>query len=113
MDSSLSNYFNEWITSTYIPNCVVYSTDKAKKILNKNNLTPSEFLRPFGNFSGTNINFSFGDKFTINMKNFKLDFYDNDQFKKFSFNTISEVLENVLTKNAPEWNLEKVSIMII
>jgi hypothetical protein len=102
-----TNLFMEWVLSHYLPNMIVYSSDNAKKIVAKNNLTPSEFLRPFGNFTGININFSYGERFTINLKNLKFDFYDSEKFSKLNFSFVTEMIENLLTcpGNYPEWNL--------
>jgi hypothetical protein len=107
------NYFFEWMNSLYSPCCIVYSTSRAKTILAKNHLKPSEFLRPFGNFTGTNINFSFGEKFTINMKNLKINFYDNESFKKQNSNSTSSLLEQVMVQNLSkaEWNIDKVKCL--
>jgi hypothetical protein len=104
-----SNFFNDWLSTFYMPSCIVYSTEKAKQIIGKNNLKPGEFLRPFGQFSN-NINFSFGDKFSINMKNFRINFYENDQYKKTNNSTFNQVMENVILSNMSKanWNLEKV-----
>ena len=53
-----STNFEEWLTQTFLPCGVVYSTESAKKILSKNNLTASEFLRPFGDFNGKKEQYS-------------------------------------------------------
>lgn len=106
MDNN-SNYFVEWIREMLTPCCIVHSTNKAKLIMNKNNLSPSEFLRPFGDFSGLSVNFTVSDKFTNSMKNFKIDFYYSESFKKITHQPYV-VYENLLVKNAPEWGLDKV-----
>ena len=105
------NYFSDWVSSHYVPNCIVYSTETGKEIIGKNNLTPAQFMRPFGNFSGTNINFSVGEKFTMNLKNFKLDFFDSQSFESFSNKKVSEVIENMLfcKKITPDWNLSSLT----
>jgi hypothetical protein len=106
------NYFFEWMNSLYSPCCIVYGTGRAKAILSKNHLKPAEFLRPFGNFTGININFSFGEKFTINMKNLKINFFDNDTYKKPATNAMNTLLENVMLQNSTkaEWNIDKVNL---
>lgn len=97
-------YFWEWIQNIYKPTLIVYSTPNSDKSIRKNNLSPAEFVRAFTNFSGTNINFSFSDKFSINIKNFKLDTYDSIKFVKKNNNFIAETLENVLLSNQPDFN---------
>ena len=104
------NYFPDWIREMFSPCCIVHSTNRAKLIINKNNLTPSEFLRPFGDFAGLSVNFSISEKYTNSMKNFKIDFYDSENYKKLSHQPY-DVYENLLLKNAPEWGLDKVYIM--
>lgn len=108
-----SNYFSDFINSFLIPTFCVYSTEKAKKISSLNNLKPSELLRPFGNFQNYNFNFSLNEKYNLNIKNFKIDFYDSEKYKKFPFSSINEILENVLLKNAPDWNLNSVNFYLI
>jgi hypothetical protein len=104
------NYFFEWMNGLYHPCCIVYTTIRAKNILTKNNLKPAEFLRPFGNFTGSNINFSFGEKFTINMKNLRINFYDNEAYKKQSASSTNTLLEQVMVHNLSkaEWSIDKV-----
>jgi len=111
MDNN-SNNFIEWIREMLTPCCIVYSTNKAKIIMNKNNLSPSEFLRPFGDFTGYSVNFTVSEKFTNSMKNFKLDFYDSENYKKTNHQPYV-LYENLLVKNAPEWALDKVIKIII
>lgn len=101
MEVNNSNHFWDWISNSYLPNCIVYSTTKAETIIGKNGVTPAEFLRPFGNFTGNTISFSFSDKFSINIKNFKLDFFDSTKFTKLNFSQMNEILENVFTSNQP------------
>jgi hypothetical protein len=103
------NYFIEWIKEMYTPCCIVHSTNRAKQIINKNNLSPSEFLRPFGDFTGLSVNFTVSDKYTNSLKNFKIDFYDSENYRKIVPQPYS-TYENLLLKNAPDWGLDKVSI---
>lgn len=75
--SSNINYFEEWLTTIIKPCCIVYSSQKAKDIISKNNLTPSEYLRPFGDFQDLPI----PSPFNRNLINsFKLDFIDKEDF---------------------------------
>ena len=84
------------------------SKEEAKKIKDKNFLKPAEFLRPFGNFNGYNINFSFAEKFSINIKNFKLDFFDAENYKSYDINKFNESLELLVTYKTPDWDYKKV-----
>lgn len=106
--SNTPSYFVDYINKIFTPSCIVYSTEEVKKSILKNNLSPAEFLRPFGNFSGYNINFSFSDKFTINIKNFRIDFHDSIKFKTFNNNSFNEALDLVLAYNAPDWDYKQV-----
>lgn len=110
--SYLNNNFLEYITKLFTPSCIVYSTDESKKTMLKNNLTPAEFLRPFGNFIGYNVNFSYAEKFTINIKNFRLDFHDSEKFKPYDMSKFNESLELVLIYNAPDWDYKQVKKLI-
>jgi len=107
MDNNTNtNKFLDWITQIYVPTCIVYSTELAKATIAKNNLTPAEFLRPFGHLMNTTISFIVSDK-TIPIKNFRLDFFDSESFKKFNFKDLGEIFENCFAKNCPEWTVDK------
>jgi hypothetical protein len=110
--SNTSNQFLDYINKLFTPSCIVYSTEDVKRSIQKNNLSPAEFLRPFGNFSGYNINFSFGDKFTLNIKNFRIDFHDAYKFKSYNNNSFNEGLDLVLAYNSPDWDYKQVNIQI-
>ena len=105
-----TNKFLEWITSLYLPTCIVYSSELAKITIAKNNLTPAEFLTPFGHLTNITINFTVSDK-TIPIKNFRLDFYDSESFRKFNFKELNELFENCFAKNSPEWTTDKVNLI--
>lgn len=45
-----------FIKENFTPNGIVFSTEKAKNIIAKNNLTPAQFLRPFGIFPKVEFN---------------------------------------------------------
>jgi hypothetical protein len=99
--------FQDWLASSFKPCCLVYCSDKAKEIIGMNNLTPSEFLRPFGDFRRKEIQIQFNEKEKepINIKNFILDFYDNDKFKQIDKEKIYDYLCTMLKQNEPKWNL--------
>lgn len=103
------NYFYDWISNYYKPSLIVYSTDSARSLIERNNLSPAELLRPFGDFTGLNINFSFADKYTVNMKNFKLDFFDSEKYKQRD-ESINNEIERVLELNKPGIGFPKVFI---
>jgi hypothetical protein len=110
METNSTFSFQDYIGKLFPPSCMVHSTEEAKKILEKNFLKPSEFLRPFGNFIGQNINFSFAEKFSINIKNFKLDFFDVENFKSYDSNNFNESLELLIANNTPDWDYKNVKI---
>ena len=103
---SSTNYFQDWIKETFNPCSIVYSTKNAKEIFSKNNLSPAEFLRPFGDFKQFDIPFSDNDINTIT--NFKIDFYDSEKFIEMKEELIPEYLKNLMTneKIRPNWSLD-------
>ena len=92
---------SKYIRDNFYPTGIVFSTEKAKKIIGKNNLTPSEFLRPFGIFP--KADFRLGT-FSISIQNFRLDFYDSEKFSKPSSELCTQTIEAVISdqKNNPE-----------
>ena len=101
------SYFQDWLSISFKPCTLVYCTEKAKKIIAQNNLSPAEFLRPFGDFRGKKFQIQFNDKekepTTIN--NFILDFYDNDKFIQVDRELIPNYIKTMLKINEPIWNL--------
>ena len=95
------SYLQDWLFNIFAPTLLVYSTPESENIIKKNNVTPAEFIRPFANYADTTISFSVGDKFSINMKNFRLDTYDYHKFKKTSHEEMKAALEQVLIQNEP------------
>lgn len=106
------NYFSKWIKENIYPACIVFSTDTAKRIIGKNNLTPAEFLRPFGNFSNQVLNMSLGEKGNISINDLRLDFYDSEDYQKKNASLLSSLIDNVLvnSNNYPEWSLNELKI---
>ena len=105
------SYFQDWLSSSFKPCALVYCTEQAKSIIAKNNITPSEFLRPFGDFRGKKIQIHFNEKEKEKEKepsiinNFILDFYDNDKFKQVDKESIINYITTCLKVNEPTWNL--------
>ena len=101
------SYFQDWLSVSFKPCTLVYCTEKAKKIIAQNNLSPAEFLRPFGDFRGKKIQIQFNDKEKepITINNFVLDFYDNDKFKQVDKESIIGYIKTMLKINEPIWNL--------
>ena len=104
-----STYFHEWVCETYTPCGIVYATEVAKTILNKNHLSPSEFIRPFGDFTGKKILVPFGEKSNNEIKNFRIDFYDNDKFIPIKSNCIFSFMTTLLfdEKVKPKWTIDQ------
>ena len=90
---NIDSFFN-FIKDNFTPNGIVFSTEKAKKIIGKNNLTPAEFLRPFGLFPKVIFNTEISST-TIN--DFRLDFYDSEYFKKIPYKDYSKIIDKVLS----------------
>ena len=101
------SYFQDWLSISFKPCTLVYCTEKAKKIIAQNNLTPAEFLRPFGDFRGKKVQILFNDKEKepITINNFILDFYDNEKFKQLDRESILGYIKTMLKINEPIWNL--------
>ena len=103
-----NDYFHKWIVENFVPCCIVYSTDKAKEVFNKNYLTPGLFLRPFGNFQNINIKYDKPGSFNI-ITNFKLDFYDALGYSRIQKEIIDSFIYNSLVsfKDIPCWNINE------
>ena len=92
----------KYIKENYYPTGIVFSTNKAKDIIGKNNLTPSEFLRPFGIFP--KVDFRLGTFYTT-VQNFHLDFYDAENFSRPNQGQSIKAIDAVLSdpKISPEF----------
>ena len=103
------SYLQNWLTEIYKPCGIVYSSDLAKKSINKNNLSPADFLRPFGDFKGKKIDLSFQEKTNTPsntvIRNFFFDFYDNTKCKTVHRKNIQNYLATMFQTNTPVWNL--------
>lgn len=104
------SYLQNWLTEIFKPCAIVYSSDLAKKAIKKNNLTPSDFLRPFGDFKGKKIDLSFQEKTNTStntvIRNFFLDCYDSTKCRIVPRKSIQNYLTIMYQLNAPEWNLK-------
>ena len=85
---------SKYIRDNFYPTGIVFSTERAKQIIGKNNLTPAEFLRPFGIFP--KCDFRLGN-FSTSIQNFRLDFYDAEKFKKIPNDECFRTIETVLS----------------
>ena len=100
-----STYFQEWLSETFKPCILVYSTDLAKNSIKKNNLSPSDFLRPLGDFTGKKLELPFPESEIMSFINFQIDFFDNDKFKSIKQIEIQNYLDIMFKENAPKWEL--------
>ena len=85
--------FVHFIRENYSPNGIVFSTEKAKNIISKNNLTPAEFLRPFGFFPKITFNTEIS---SFIISDFYLDFYDSEFYHKIPESEYSTIIDRVL-----------------
>ena len=103
------SYLQNWLTEIYKPCGIVYSSDLAKKSINKNNLSPADFLGPFGDFKGKKIDLSFQEKTNTPsntvIRNFFFDFYDNTKCKTVHRKNIQNYLATMFQTNTPVWDL--------
>ena len=100
---------SKYIKENFYPNGIVFSTDKAKQIIGKNNLKPSEFLRPFGIFP--KVDFKLGT-FAKSIQNFRLDFYDCEDFFHITPSSYPGIIDSVLSYDKilpelPVYNLKE------
>ena len=93
----INEVFCSWLTRTFPPTSLVFSSSNAQKILGKNFLSPSQFMRPFGDLKGTSLRFFFSDKYQGNITDFKLDFYDPQDFVKKEIKQINNYIINCLS----------------
>ena len=105
-----STYFRDWLNNIYKPCALVYSSEKAKKVIFKNNISPAEFLRPLGDFQGRQISYPFNEKENISIPNFHFDFYDNDKFKKIESSKIIQYITTMYDYNQPNWDLSSPTV---
>ena len=106
------NLFYSWIAKTFSPTSLVFSSPKAQTIIGKNSLSPSQFLRPFGDLSGMQLNFSLNEKYQNIITDFKIDFYDTQDFAKKELNQINNFIINCLSEEKIMPTFEKNFIKI-
>ena len=102
--------FVHFIRDNFSPTGIVYSTEKAKNIISKNNLSPAEFLRPFGFFPKITYNTEISS-FVIS--DFRLDFYDSEFYKSIPQSEYPIIIDRVLSSEKylpkiPEINLNNI-----
>ena len=105
-----STYFQEWLTETFKPCIIVYSSNLAKESIKKNNLTPADFLRPLGDFTGKKIETPFIEKDKILFFNLQIDFYDNDKFNSIQKTETQNYINIMFKENAMKWDFSSVLI---
>ena len=102
-------YFQDWLSKSFKPCCNVLCSNKAKEIIAQNNLTPSEFLRPFGDFRGKKLQIQFNekdkDKEPISLNDLIIDFYDSEDYEQIKQESIINYIETMFKQNEPSWNL--------
>ena len=114
--------FQGWFTSKYTPHGIVYTTPLALYSILKNNLTPSEFLRPFFDFKTTpipipiyispsskskkNTTTNPNDN-TKHLRGFKIDLYDADKYAKIPENKCEIIIKEMLSsvEYMPNWTM--------
>ena len=99
--------FYSWLTNTFAPTSLVFSSENAQRILGRNYLSASQFMRPFGDLRGTYLKFSFPDKYQNTITDFRLDFYDPQDFKKKELNQINNYIINCLSSDTVMPNFDK------
>ena len=105
-----STYFQEWLSETFKPCILVYSSDLAKASVEKNNLSPADFLRPLGDFTGNKIETTFIEKDKIPFLNLQIDFYDNNKFKSIQKSETQNYIKMMFSENTIKWDLPSIFI---
>ena len=105
-----STYFQEWLSETFKPCILVYCSDLAKASVEKNNLSPADFLRPLGDFTGNKIETAFIEKDKIPFLNLQIDFYDNNKFKSIQKSETQNYIKMMFSENAIKWDLPSILI---
>ena len=95
--NTTNEIFTSWLTNTFPPTSLVFSSSNAQRILGKNFLSPSQFMRPFGDLKGTSLKVYFSDKYQNIINDFKLDFYDPQDFVKQEIKQINNYIINCLS----------------
>ena len=105
--------FYPWILNLFAPTCLVFSSPSSQKILGKNFLSPSQFMRPFGDLSGTSLVFMFNEKYQNIISDFKFDFYDPQDFTKIENNQVNNYiiyfLYNKTRKNNYSYDINNIN----
>ena len=96
-ENNFKEVFCPWILKTFPPTSLVFSSPSAQKILGKNFLSPSQFMRPFGDLAGNSLVFMFGEKYQNIIADFRFDFYDPQDFVKVENNQINNYIINCLS----------------
>ena len=102
----MTTNFNKWITKVLSPCCVVFSTQSAKTALIKNNLTPAQFLRPFGDFTNVDIVIE-NKKENVIINDMKLEFYDATSYSQVMKESVNSFIFNGLInyEKIPNWKI--------
>ena len=104
--NNFKEIFCPWILNKFPPISLVYSSPNAQKILGKNFLSPSQFMRPFGNLKGTSLVFMFNEKYQSIVQDFQLDFYDTQDFVKIENNQMNNYIINCISSESVMPNCE-------
>ena len=108
------SYLQNWLTEIFTPCAIVFSTNSALNSIKKNNLTPADFIRPFGDFKGKKIELFSYDKTNNSpstaIRNFILDAYDNNKFKPILRNKIQDYFAIMFQYISPEWKISSPSM---
>ena len=107
--SNFSNkYFEKWLEENFLPSGIVFSSKSAREIIGKNNLTPSQFLRPFGVINDYIINLK---EYHNKLDSFRIDFFDSIDYHK-NQNQISKYLNNCISceKNIPKFSIDSIHL---
>ena len=107
--SNCSNdYFKRWLEENFVPSGIVFSTKSAREIIGKNNLTPSQFLRPFGVINDYVVNIK---DYQNKINSFRFDFFDSTDYHK-NQKKISNYLNNCISceKNIPKFSIDSIHL---
>ena len=100
--------FKDYIISQFKPSCMVFSSPGAKKIFNENNLSPAEFLRPFGDMKNELFVLTVSEKNSVYIKNFQLDFFDSTDYEKIPMSSQLKSRHKIIEMNSPHFTFSTV-----
>lgn len=100
----------DYVIKHFRPSCIVFSSPSAQAMCEANNLSPAEMLLPFGDMSKETISVSTTEKFSHQLKQFLIDFYDSTDYEGMPPAVQSSCRYRAIASKAPSVSLGKVGL---